>query len=77
YNPSNTSHGTLDLTASQTQSAFWFTNTSNTNQNSAAYACGPPCDQTYQPITFFIYRGSGSRVSAANYTKYQIRGTRA
>lgn len=77
YNPSDTSHGTLNLTASQTQSAFWFTNTSNTNQNSAGYACGPPCNQTYQPITFFIYRGSGSRVSAANYTKYQIRGTRA
>lgn len=77
YNPTDSTRGTLNLTAEQTQSAYWFTNTSSTNQNSASYACGPPCNQTFRPITFYIYRGSGSRTSASNYTKYQIRGTRA
>lgn len=77
YNPADTTRGTLNLTAAITQAAFWFTNTTNTNQNQASYACLPPCNQTFQPITFYIYRGNGSRVSAANYVKYQIRGTRA
>ncbi len=77
YNPADTTRGTLNLTASKTQSAYWITNTSNTNQDSASYACSPPCNQTFQPITFFIYRGSGSRTAAGSYTKYQIRGTQA
>jgi len=77
YNPADTTRGTLDLTAEQTQSARWFANTTNTNLNSAAYSCVNTCNQTFWPITFYIYRGDGSRVSAANYTKYQIRGTRA
>jgi type IV pilus assembly protein PilY1 len=77
YNPAHADRGTLNLTAEQTLSAFWFRNNTNTNQNSATYACVPPCNHTFRPITFYIYRGNGSRVSAANYTKYQIRGTRA
>ena len=77
YNPADLTRGTLNLTAAATQAAFWITNTSNTNQNQASYACIPPCNQTFQPITYFVYKGSGSRVSAANYVKYQIRGTRA
>ncbi len=77
YNPADTTRGTLDLTAAQTQSAFWFTNTVNTSQNQAWYACVPPCNQTFRPITFYIYRGDGSRLSSSNYTKYQIRGTQA
>lgn len=77
YNPADTTRGSLDLTVEQTQSARWFANTTNTNQNSAAYTCLLACNHTFWPITFYIYRGNGSRVSAGNYTKYQIRGTRA
>ena len=77
YNPAEPARGTMDLTAQQTQSAFWFTNSTNTDQNTAFYACSPPCNQNFRPITFFIYRGTGARVVAGNYTKYQIRGTRA
>jgi type IV pilus assembly protein PilY1 len=77
YNPGDAGKGTMDLTALQLQSAYWITNTYSTDLNSASYACGLLCLQTFQPITFYIYRGSGSRVVASNYTKYQIRGTRA
>ncbi|MCB1919536.1 MAG: pilus assembly protein PilY [Candidatus Competibacteraceae bacterium] len=74
YNPADLTRGTLNLTAQQTQSAYWFRNTSNTNQNSASYTCGPPCNQTFWPITFYRYKGTGGRSSPASYIKYQIRG---
>ncbi len=77
YNPAEPARGTMNLTAEVTQSAYWFNNTVNTNQNQASYACSPPCNQTFRPITFYIYRGTGSRLAAGSYTKYQIRGTRA
>ncbi len=77
YNPADTTRGTLDLTAQQNLSARWFANTGNTRQNQAEYVCNVPCNRQFYPITFYIYRGSGSRTSAGSYTKYQIRGTRA
>jgi type IV pilus assembly protein PilY1 len=77
YNPADMTRGTLNLTVEQTQSARWFANTTSTNLNSAAYSCVNSCNQSFWPITFYLYRGNGSRASAANYTKYQIRGTRA
>lgn len=78
YNPADTTRGTLNLTASKSQSASWITNTTSTNQDSATSACSSsPCSKTFQPITFYIYKGSGSHVDSANYVKYQIRGTQA
>jgi type IV pilus assembly protein PilY1 len=77
YNPADTTRGTLNLTAEQTIAARWFANTTTTSQSSATYLCSVSCNQTFWPITFYIYRGTGSRVAAGSYTKYQIRGTRA
>jgi type IV pilus assembly protein PilY1 len=75
YNPVNTGLGTLNLTAQQTQSAIWFNNTANQNLSSAWLTCGNPCNQTYWPMTFYMYKGTGAVTVPANYIKYQIRGS--
>lgn len=75
YNPANSGAGTMNLTVQQTQSAYWFRNTTNNNLNNAWYSCGPPCNQSFYPITFFMYKGSGDVAAPSSYVKYQIRGS--
>ena len=77
YNPVDATRGTLNLTAEQTQSAYWFRNTTNSNPSSAQYSCSVPCNQTFWPITFYQYKGTGDRFNTSNYVKYQIRGASA
>lgn len=77
YNPADLTRGTMNLTAQQTQSAYWFRNITNLNQGQAFYTCGPPCNQSFWPMTFYMYKGVGDRVNPASYVKYQIRGTNA
>jgi len=75
YNPTNNAVGALDLTTQQSQSAYWFRNTTNQNQNAGVYSCSVPCNQSFWPITFYMYKGSGAVANVANYIKYQIRGS--
>jgi len=77
YNPADSGVGSMDLTTSRSQSAYWFYNNNN-NPGSAYYACTQwPyfCSRTFYPITFYMYKGSGSRHAVSNYVKYQIRGS--
>ncbi|PPC77735.1 pilus assembly protein [Pokkaliibacter plantistimulans] len=83
YNPSNTSAGTLNLTTQQSQYAYWFYST--TSRSSAYYATSCKsgntttynCSMSYYPITFYMYKGSGSVETISNYIRYQIRGSSA
>lgn len=74
WNPYNTAAGTMDLTVAQSLSAYWFTHDSALN--SAWYACPSSssyyCAKSFWPITYYNYKGSGSRSSALNYNKVEI-----
>ncbi len=74
YNPMDSDLGTLDLTDTKTQSAHWFRNSSNSDPDDAWYSCSVPCNRSFKPITFYMYKGSGDRHVPSNYVKYQIRG---
>ena len=34
-----------------------------------------PCDKSFWPITYYVYKGTGSQYERANYERYQIRGS--
>ena len=78
YNPANTVAGTLNLTARSTAS-FNFTYTGAqwiTGSKGSLYLCSTNnCSQTYWPITFYMYKGTGDKSLASSYFKYQIQGT--
>lgn len=73
YNPSLPGVGSLDLLVQRTQSANWFSHT--TNIDSASCDPGCPANHTYWPMTYFKYNGSGSLTARASYTKVEIRNT--
>lgn len=67
YNPASAAAGTINLTAQQTVSAVWFYHkTSLTSSPSVAGS------HTYWPITYYNYKGTGSRTAFASYNKVQI-----
>jgi type IV pilus assembly protein PilY1 len=74
WHPANTGAGTINLTAQQTATANWITGASLTGWASTC-GWGGSCSSSYYPITFYVYKGSGSTASAASYIRYQIRGT--
>jgi len=74
YNRTN-NVGALDLTTQQSQSATWVRNITDQNQNSSVLSCGNSCVQSFWPITFYMYKGSGAVTDVTNYIKYQIRGS--
>ena len=72
YNPANTSVGQLNLTTQQSSnSVTWIFGNSPTNYSN----CSTSGCNTYWPITFYMYKGTGSRTSSTSYIKYQIRGS--
>ena len=78
YNPANTSAGTLNLTAQQSQTAVWFYNNFNTNHSNAyVYSSDYYTTRSFWPITFYVYKGSGNVSVASSYVRYQIRGSNA
>lgn len=74
WHPANSGAGTINLTAQQTSTANWITGTSLTSWSSTC-GWGGSCNHSYYPITFYVYKGSGSTASAASYIRYQIRGS--
>lgn len=80
FNPSNSAAGTINLTARNSGYALWFTNPYNTDHTQAyVYTTddGGYHSRNYYPITFYIYKGSGSVDDRDNYHRYQIRGSNA
>ena len=72
YNPANTGAGTLNLTTEKTNvnSTLWIKGTTPGDYSlCSTYAC-----QSYWPITFYMYKGTGDRALASSYVKYQIQG---
>lgn len=74
YNPADSSRGSLNLKAQQTQYACWFEHDSSLNS-----AYGAPCSGNYSfwPITYYIYNGSSSdsealRLDRSRYTRVRI-----
>ena len=76
YNPADTGVGSLNLTAQQSQTAVWFYNNFNTNHSNAyVYSSDYYTTRSFWPITFYVYKGSGSVSVASSYVRYQIRGS--
>lgn len=69
WNPTNTSAGTLNLTAEQRVTTDWYSCSAQTT-----CTVDDNTERRYYPITFYVYRGSGSVTDRANYTRYQYRG---
>ncbi|MEW6729368.1 MAG: PilC/PilY family type IV pilus protein [Pseudomonadota bacterium] len=59
YNPHETGRGSLDLTVQQTRSAYW----NNGNWES----------HTFWPVTYYVYKGTGSQTDKTSYIRYQYR----
>jgi type IV pilus assembly protein PilY1 len=59
YNPYEPGRGSIDLTAQQTRSAYW---------NSGSWS-----SHTFWPVTYYVYKGSGSTTDKTNYIRYQYR----
>lgn len=68
WNPTNTSAGTLNLTARQRVTTDWYRCSARTT-----CAVDNGTERRYYPITFYVYRGSGSVTDRSNYTRYQYR----
>lgn len=77
-----------DLTAEQTVTARWVKNTSATTfafssstvPRSGSSPCtssgsGQSCSQSFWPMTYYVYKGTGSQYEKGNYYRYQIRGS--
>lgn len=62
YNPHEPGRGSLNLTSEQKRSAYW----NNGNWKS----------HTFWPVTYYVYKGSGSKVNKTNYIRYQYRDGR-
>lgn len=79
YNPARTASGSMNLTVSNTQNALWFYNDYNTDHFSAYAHVDDDAftDRSFWPITFYVYKGSGSVDLPGSYVRYQIRGSNA
>lgn len=75
YNPANTSAGSINLTTLKQNSSSGFPWIAGPGSGdyflcSNNYACA----QSYWPITFYMYKGTGARDAYTSYVKYQIQG---
>lgn len=72
YNPANTGAGTLNLTTEKTNvnRTLWIKGTTPGDYS----LCSTSACQSYWPITFYMYKGTGDRTLASSYVKYQIQG---
>jgi type IV pilus assembly protein PilY1 len=68
WNPTNASAGTLNLTARQQVTVDWYRCSARTT-----CAVDNGTERRYYPITYYVYRGSGSTTDSTNYTRYQYR----
>lgn len=83
WNPGLTSKGTIDLTAQQTSKQYWFQGTgtypatmrycSNTSCSTDVSQSGSTQSHSYWPITYHVYKGTGNKLLATSYDRYQIR----
>lgn len=71
WDPQDTDPGTINLT---TKKSFdrWYSSTSSLDSRSTSNS-----SMDYWPITYYVYKGSGSAEEIKNYTGYQIRGDKA
>ena len=69
YNPADTSRGSMNLVAQQSQYACWYRDTNLDNS-----ATGDPCygNHSFWPITYYVYDGTGDREDRSNYTRIRI-----
>lgn len=78
YNPARGDSATINLRG-DSKTAGWFTNTSNTDHDSAFYSNSGgfcyQCRSSFKPATFYIYKGTGSVNVASSYVKYWIDGS--
>jgi type IV pilus assembly protein PilY1 len=71
---------TTDLTAQQTMSFIWVSNTATTfaptrSATPRTEICAGPnryCSKTFWPMTFFVYKGIGSQFDRSSYVRYRI-----
>lgn len=83
WNPGLTSKGSIDLTAQQTSKQYWFQGTgsfpatmrycSNTSCSTDVSQSGTTQSHSYWPMTWHVYKGSGSKLVVGSYYRYQIR----
>lgn len=71
WDPYDGDPGTINLTTKKSYDR-WYSSTSNLDGRSTSNS-----SLDYWPITFFVYKGSGSEFEIKNYTGYQIRGSKA
>lgn len=79
------SSSTMDLTTVKNHTFRWRTNPATTFSFSSSAlemlsACDggvSTCEKTYAPMTFFVYKGTGSIYERANYYRYRIVGDSA
>lgn len=82
---STTSDDTINLTQQQTTSQIWYRKSGNYSAGSYRYCNNSGCSstttsatstsQSYWPITYFVYKGTGDKTVLQNYVRYQIRGS--
>lgn len=63
--------GTINLTVQNSYNS-WYTHATDLNNVSTNNT-----SRTYWPITFFVYKGNGSKTAISSYTGYRIQGTTA
>ncbi len=69
WDPYTPSVGSINLTASNSYNR-WYSHANNLNNVST-----DDNSRSYWPITFFVYKGTGSKTAISSYTGYQIRGS--
>lgn len=62
YNPYEPGRGSLPLTTQQTRFARWREGTTNRDRN-----------ESFWPVTFYMYKGTGAAGTRTNYVRYQYR----
>lgn len=88
YNPARTGAGQLNLTEQQYVLANWYYKNDLHGEGeyrwcSRSDGCASTSTgrdntwQSYWPMTFYVYKGEGSRQNRKSYIRYQIQGSRA
>ena len=72
YNPADTSRGSLNLRAQQTQYACWYMDDDDNLNDVDNYSNTCYSNHTFWPITYYNYDGSGAVTSRSNYDRVQI-----
>ncbi len=71
YNPAYPARGTLNLNPASalSKSAYWITTGTGTD------CYWSECASSFWPVTYYVYKGSGSVTAADSYVRYQIRNS--